>query len=175
VSPEHLDAKARRVVVGVNEHGKSTVMKDEFTATRIALPAFTLNDVWRLDHVPARLDDDTLTGKVELAPPAAGIVVRLVTFPPDSDVDPAAYGESIDTLFGPDFNAGHEQAMGVHFSDTVDVNTILSGELYCVLESGEEILLRPGDTIINRGTKHAWSNRGDKPVTLVATVVPAKR
>ena len=32
-----------------------------------------------------------------------------------------------------------------------------------------------GDTMVQRGTWHAWSNRSDRPVTVVTTMLPAKR
>jgi quercetin dioxygenase-like cupin family protein len=54
---------------------------------------------------------------------------------------------------------------GLHQTDTVDIVTIISGEVYAVLETGET-LLRQGDSIVTRGTKHGWSNRSDKPCTL---------
>jgi quercetin dioxygenase-like cupin family protein len=52
--------------------------------------------------------------------------------------------------------------------------TVLDGEVYAVLEEGET-LLRAGDTMIQRGTRHAWSNRSDHPVTVVTTMLPATR
>lgn len=172
---EHTDVKARRVIAGVDADGRSTIVTDEETATRIALPGFTVNDVWRVDSLPAHVDEgDTLSGEVQLDPPANGFVVRLATFPPDSAVDPEQYSASIDSLHGEEANAGEEEAMGMHSTDTVDVVTVVSGEIYAVLETGET-LLRPGDTIINRGNKHAWSNRTDAPATVVATMFPAKR
>jgi hypothetical protein len=94
---------------------------------------------------------------VELDPPAKGFVVRLATFPPDSAVDKEQYAASIDSLHGADANVEDEEAMGMHFTDTV------------------ETLLRTGDTIINRGNKHAWSNRTNAPATVVATMFPASR
>ena len=172
LSPEHLDTKARRVVSGVSQDGRSTIVTDEITAVRVALPALTCNDVWRVAQVPTSFEDDALGEKFEFNPPPDGIVVRLVTFPPDSEIDENAYDASIGQLMGPEFTAGHEQATGMHAMATVDIDTIISGEIYCVFETGEETLLRTGDTIINRGTTHAWSNRSDKPVTVVATIVP---
>jgi hypothetical protein len=172
MSAEHLGTQARRVVSGVNQDGKSTIITDEITTVRAALPAFTCNDVWRVSHVPTSFDDDALGEEFKFNPPAAGIIVRLVTFPPDSEVGESAYDDTIDQLMGPEFTAGHEQAVGMHAMATVDIDTIISGEIYCVFETGEETLLRAGDTVINRGTTHAWSNRTDKPVTLVATIVP---
>ena len=41
-----------------------------------------------------------------------------------------------------------------------------------VMEEGE-VLLKPGDCIVQRGTNHAWKNRGDKPCLLAAVLVDA--
>jgi mannose-6-phosphate isomerase-like protein (cupin superfamily) len=123
MADEHLGFQARRVISGVSANGKSTIVTDENTVTRTATPGFTVADVWRLDALPAHVDD-------------------------------------CDT--------------GMHTTETIDVVTMLSGELYAVLED-TETLLRPGDTLIQRGTKHSWSNRTDKPAIFVATMMPAKR
>lgn len=171
---EHLNKRARRVIAGTNTDGKSMIVADEETAVRVALDAFTVNDVWRTNALPATLNgDDDLGAELELDPPAAGLVVRLATFPPDAEIDAAAYGASIDTLHGEDANAGDDVAMGLHKTDTIDVATILDGEIYSVYETGE-VLLGPGDTVINRGNTHAWSNRSGKPVTMVAVMMSAK-
>lgn len=173
MSGEHLQRTARRVITGVDADGKSTILTDETSETRIALPAFTVNDVWRLDSLPATFDSgDTLKPDVELEPPAQGLVVRLATFPPDSEIDPALYAESIGDLHGEEANAGGDEIVGLHATETIDIATILEGEIYAVYETGET-LLQAGDTVINRGNKHAWSNRTDKPVTMVAVMLPA--
>lgn len=173
MSTDHSAARARRVVSANDAQGKSFVVKDELTETRVSLPAFTVNDVWRADSLPvSHREDDTLTGEVELEPAEHGLIVRFVTFAPDSEVSEEQYGESIDTLHGQEANEGHEEAMGMHRTDAVDIVTIQNGELYCIFESREEVLLRAGDTIINRGTNHAWSNRTGEPVTVLATVLP---
>ena len=174
MSPEHLNATARRVVSGIDSQGRSTIVIDEVTRTRVALPAFTCNDVWRAENVPTTFEVDELGEDLEFSPPASGITVRLVTFPPDSEIDRSAYQETIDRFHGPDLNTNHETVVGMHAMDTVDIDTVISGEIYCIFETGEETLLKQGDTIINRGVTHAWSNRTDKPATVVATVVSSK-
>jgi hypothetical protein len=173
MSGDHEKKTARRVISGVDADGKSTILTDENTKTRVALPAFTVNDVWRLDSLPGTFGaGDALKSEVELEPPAQGLVVRLATFPPDSEIDPALYAESIGDLHGQDANAGSDEIVGLHATETIDIATILDGEIYAVFETGET-LLRAGDTVINRGNKHAWSNRTDKPVTMVAVMLPA--
>jgi hypothetical protein len=172
---EHLEFQARRVISSVDANGKSTIVTDENTITRTATPGFTVADVWRLDALPAHVDD-TLTGTVDLSPPPNGVVVRLTTFPPDSEWDPSVgYGEALVALNAGDAHvAGEDSDPGMHTTETIDIVTMVSGELYAVLED-TETLLRPGDTFIQRGTKHSWSNRTDKPATFVATMMPAKR
>jgi uncharacterized cupin superfamily protein len=49
---------------------------------------------------------------------------------------------------------------------------VISGEIYAVVECGET-LLRPGDSFVQRGTKHTWRNRSDKPCTLAVLLLPA--
>jgi hypothetical protein len=175
VSGSHIGAQARRVVSGVGADGKSVIVVDEMTKTRVALPAFTSNDVWRADRVPTTFDDDDLREELEFGPAESGIIVRLVTFPPDSEVDQVSYDETIDRFHGRELNVGQAdtdvEVLGMHAMDTVDIDTVLNGELWCVFDSGEQTLLRAGDTIINRGTTHAWSNRTHVPVTVVATVI----
>jgi uncharacterized cupin superfamily protein len=47
-------------------------------------------------------------------------------------------------------------------TSTLDFCLILEGEVTLVLDT-EEVALTAGDTVVQRGTNHAWSNRGDKP------------
>jgi mannose-6-phosphate isomerase-like protein (cupin superfamily) len=72
-------------------------------------------------------------------------------------------------------NIGFGGVPGLHVTETVDVVTVVSGELYAVLETTTETLLRPGGTFIQRGTKHARNNRGTEPVTVVAARMAANR
>lgn len=172
---EHLKMQTRRVITGVDPDGRSTVVSDENTPTRVALPGFTVNDVWRVDALPTHVDEThTLTDEVELKPPTGGLVFRVASFPPDSEVDEAAYNASIDNLHGEEANVRDEKVMGMHFTDTFDLDVIADGEIYCVLETCE-VLLRAGDSIVLRGVKHAWSNRSDRPAILVAAMITATR
>ena len=42
-------------------------------------------------------------------------------------------------------------------------------------EPVQEAVLRPGDCLIQRGTRHAWQNRSDQPCILVSTMVAGIR
>lgn len=174
----HLKAQARRVLSGKDADGRSTIVSDELTTTRIAAPGFTVMDVWQFDGLPAAVDaPDTLSAEPVIYPPQTGLVVRLASFPPDNEFDAAAYAESLDSVGGGDSHgeAGESTAGGLwHETDTVDVVTVITGELYAVMETGET-LLKPGDTFVTRGVKHIWSNRTDEPVLVVATMMAATR
>lgn len=183
MSGKHLEAQARVVVSGVDADGKSTIVSDGDAGTRVATPGFTVMDVWQFDSLPATVDAaPTLGAEPVLDPPKNGLVVRLASFPPDSEFDAKAYGESLDAFHGGDSHSGPQGGADEadphgglwHETDTVDVVTVLSGELYAVMETGET-LLRAGDTFVTRGVKHIWSNRTTEPVLIVATMMAATR
>jgi hypothetical protein len=67
-----------------------------------------------------------------------------------------------------------DEIPGLHETDTFDIITIISGEVYAILESAET-LLKAGDTIVQRGTKHSWSNRSDDIVTMTCIHFGATR
>jgi quercetin dioxygenase-like cupin family protein len=49
---------------------------------------------------------------------------------------------------------------------TLDFCYILEGEITLILDK-EEVHLMEGDTVVQRGTNHAWSNRSDKPCIIL--------
>ena len=56
---------------------------------------------------------------------------------------------------------------------TIDFIQVLEGELWLVLENGEESQLVAGDCVVQRGTVHAWRNRSPNPTTFIAVLVAA--
>ena len=63
----------------------------------------------------------------------------------------------------------------MHTTDSVDFDFVVSGEVYLELDNGEEVLLRPGDSVVQNGTRHRWNNRSDQPCTIVVAIVGAPR
>jgi len=49
----------------------------------------------------------------------------------------------------------------------------LRENLLCRMEKGET-LLKPGDVLVQRGTNHSWSVRGDEPCIIAAVLVSAE-
>jgi mannose-6-phosphate isomerase-like protein (cupin superfamily) len=163
-------------VAGVSYSGRSTVVSDADTVARVATDAFTINQIWQVDALPPRIDaEDGSGGAVSISPPAGGFIYLVTTFPPDSDWDVGAgYKDALAASGGADAHVEDAGIAGLHQTDTVDIVTVLSGEIHAVLEDGE-VLLKPGDSFVQRGTKHGWSNRTDKPCTIVAVMMGATR
>jgi hypothetical protein len=153
LTSESRHAHARRVITGLDREGRSTIVSDGPAATWVERPGGTiLTDLWQVERLPTRVDDDDGLGEVAgAAPPSAGAVVRMCTFPPDSEMDMEAFEASMREVYGPQAS-GDNDIPGLHQTATVDVLTVLTGELHVVLEA-DETLLRPGDSIIQRGTK----------------------
>jgi len=171
-----VDFRARRIVTGVNSEGRSTIATDELTETRSVTPGWTLNDIWQVDVLPPHAGDShTLKpGESSLSPRQGGFVWRVAMFPPDSWWDPASqYQQALAAIDAGDA-IGADDPPGMHATETLDVLTVLSGEMYLVLEDCET-LLRPGDTAVQRGTKHTWSNRSSDPCVVVIGITPLVR
>ena len=49
---------------------------------------------------------------------------------------------------------------------TLEFGIVTDGEIVLVLDT-QEVTLKKGDFIVQRGTNHAWSNRTDKPATVI--------
>jgi quercetin dioxygenase-like cupin family protein len=60
----------------------------------------------------------------------------------------------------------------MHQSPTTDYIILLKGKITLVLDT-EEVDLQPLDVVIQRGTNHAWVNRGTEDALLMAVLVDA--
>lgn len=162
-----------RIVLTSEENGRSSVAREYDSHTRAETPTFSVADLWSSAQVPTVvLQEDQLDGSLRLAPPERGVLVRLVSFPPDAEWKGTdAYAEALAAIGG---SEEHGEDDGMHATDTVDVVTVTAGELVAILDD-DEVTLRAGDTLIQRGTRHAWSNRTDEPATIIATMISATR
>jgi quercetin dioxygenase-like cupin family protein len=73
--------------------------------------------------------------------------------------------------------AAHMEAdnPGMHTTDTVDYEYVVSGRVILELDDGATVELGPGDTVIQNGTRHAWRNPYDGPCQMVVVLVGAIR
>ena len=57
---------------------------------------------------------------------------------------------------------------------TLDFCIVLEGEIVLVLDT-QEVPLKPGEIVIQRGTNHAWSNRSGNPARVAIASHDGKR
>jgi quercetin dioxygenase-like cupin family protein len=63
---------------------------------------------------------------------------------------------------------------GMHTTPTIDFEVVLSGEVILELDDGAEVTLRPGDTVVQNGTRHRWRNEGSDPAVLAVFICGAE-
>lgn len=170
----------RRVVTGRTPEGRSVFVSDEEISpvTLDLLPGAAFHRLWGADR-PAQLPSDGAQPPIPgYFPPLGGYRFGLFTVGPDSvslpaDLDiPAAFAEIQQKLPGlaEVLELDHP---GMHTTDTIDYEIVISGEVWLELDDGQEVRLKPGDTVIQNGTRHAWRNRTSEPCVLAVTLIGA--
>lgn len=62
----------------------------------------------------------------------------------------------------------------MHRTESIDYAVVISGEIWMQLDDGEEVLLKAGDVLVQRGTIHNWVNRSDKPCRIAFVLIAAQ-
>ena len=161
----------RRIVV-FDENDKSRALMDgpaPDVRTDPARPGFASARIWLTDRTPARIGDvkDPTAGKHTLEPPRGGSLCRVVTFPPDAGWKGKVGAKEVQSYFAamgsPGASTYSPKAPHPYMQKTrtLDFCLVLEGEITLVLDT-EEVQLKAGDTVVQRGTNHAWSNRSGK-------------
>ena len=96
----------------------------------------------------------------------SGIRFLIGTYPPNGVVAPEPT---------PEMHIEDGDEPGFHRTDTTDFGVLLSGNIVAELDDGAEVLLSPGDVLVQNGTRHRWRVVGDAPATMVAFIVGARR
>jgi mannose-6-phosphate isomerase-like protein (cupin superfamily) len=178
----------RRVVTG-ERGGKAVFVEDgDVEATKTSLSDVTYHELWRADAVPTFPADGSNGSKSTFFPGEGGYRFFILTIPPGaghgSDGDsgaapsPADIAEAIREMDEklPGIRDWIEaDNPGMHRTDTVDMEIVLSGEIVLELDDGEERILRAGDTNIQNGTRHRWHNRGSEPAVMACFLVGGTR
>jgi quercetin dioxygenase-like cupin family protein len=103
--------------------------------------------------------------------------IRSIPLPADSNDDADGVKRVTDTAMkNTAVSRAIEYAPGVtprnHRIDSIYFAVILSGEIDMELDD-EEVNLKAGDVLVQRGTIHNWVNRGDKPCVIVLVLIDA--
>ena len=178
----------KRVVTGHSADGKSIFVSEGEPPDIITLehvPGVEMRELWAtgLDpRVPCAPGEPT-SGRASLVPGPGETCFRLFVTPPMAAIA-QAMGD------GADLDAVQEEMArkmpglaealemdnpGMHATDTVDYIVVISGEMSLELDDGQTVELKPGDSVVQNGTRHAWRNFGTEPCVAVAVMIGATR
>jgi quercetin dioxygenase-like cupin family protein len=172
----------RRIVAADRVAGKSSLVGDAPSPdVRVdsARPGFALQRMWVVDSFPAKLVYETLHLPHVLVPPAKGSVLNVFTFPPEAEWKGKVGQREVQAYFqavrAPGASTYSPQAPNPYMQKmrTLDFCMVLEGEIWLMLDT-QEVRVKAGEIVINRGTNHAWSNRSTKPAVVAVASHDAK-
>ena len=174
-----MATQTRRVVTGHDDEGRAICIEDEIAEKvfqRPNRPGVTLTNLWKCTTSPAEYDGptDTLEGPFVLQPPEGGSVFRIVEFEPE---DPEVLAKLDGRAAFAEMGAGDNVVADarhpfMHRTDSVDYAIVLEGEITMLLDDSD-VHLKAGDVVVQRGTNHAWSNRGSETCRIAFVLVDA--
>jgi quercetin dioxygenase-like cupin family protein len=144
-----MSSAPRRIVTGHDADGRSVVLADGPTPKTLDIGTAAFHEIWITDRTPVPIpatEPEPTDRPVRTPPPANGVTVRF------TEQEPGAESP-------------------LHRTETLDVGVVLEGETWLLLDDGSETRMGSGDTVVQRGTKHAWANRSDRPVRMMFVMI----
>jgi hypothetical protein len=163
----------RRVVTG-HRNGKSVILEDAEIPGQ-GMFGSEMAGLWKTEGIPTiPLEEGDLKKHLPSQFPKPGeTTIQVWVCPPEKEYLKKAKENGVDVVgewrkrFGDDF--------GMHTTDTVDYDIVLSGDLWMELDDGAEVHLKPFDCVVQNGTRHAWRNRSSKNCIMLSVLIGAKR
>jgi len=164
----------RRIITIDDGEGKSLAIADGPSPDIVhdpARPGFSSAGIWVTQSSPVTIGDyrDAASRYApSLQPPRGGSLCRIITLPPDKSfvgkIDAADVARFFRAMGSPQASTYAKSAPHPYMQQTrtLDFCLVLQGEVTLVLDT-EDVHLKAGDSVIQRGTNHAWSNRSDRP------------
>jgi mannose-6-phosphate isomerase-like protein (cupin superfamily) len=165
----------RRIVTTQSKTGRSRILLDGPARQIMTI----VNELWRTEagRHDFENDGDLSVQSNALEPPHGGTIFRFFEIAPESATQSLTHAEkdSQAAEWFAGMGAAHlrvdtRRHPAMHRSRTTDYIVLLSGEITLLLDE-DEVDLKPFDTVIQRGTNHAWRNRGGVPALLMAVLV----
>lgn len=169
----------RRIVTGHGRDHRSVVLIDGGPAKTLAVEEAGLAEIWEASLTRGALmapEDRLAATDVKLEPSTGAMKVRWFTVPAEDPGKTAAEREAAAAFGFAAAGAAHARKNTVrhpmmHETETLDVIVLVRGSVDLLLDDAEAQSLKPGDVVIQRGTNHAWVNRGTETALLVAILV----
>jgi quercetin dioxygenase-like cupin family protein len=144
----------RRVLTGHDSNGVAKVIQDgPATNRKYPRPGAVATLIWVTDEMPAAMPvgedfEDMGARMLGTAPPPNGTRFTVNDIPP-----------------------GNTGVM--HRTETIDYVIVISGEIDMEMDAST-VKLKAGDVMVQRGTNHAWVNRGTEVARVAFVLVDAK-
>jgi hypothetical protein len=136
----------RRVVTGHDETGKSVVLSDGVPPQHHPMQGGSVGadfvEIWSTPRAVPELmsvESGEPNERAFTIMPPSGHLLRIIRIYPPS--------------------AGGRRTV-MHRTKTLDYVVVIEGEVVLILDDSE-VVLKPGDALVQRGTNHAWENRSD--------------
>jgi mannose-6-phosphate isomerase-like protein (cupin superfamily) len=173
----------RRVVTGQSPGQRARVVSDGPVPNvhQFGEDGPVIFEIWKTFNTPERLghgSEEPAAGPMLIVPPARGHVFRISDIPPDPPGgSTAADALELFSAMGAPEAATHEEGGEpkgglMHRTQSIDYGIVLDGEITLVVDD-DEVHLKVGDVVIQRGSNHAWSNRSGKPCRMAFFMVDA--
>ena len=143
----------RRIVTGHDADNVAKAIIDApATNWKSSSPGTVSTLIWSTDATPADIApgetiEDLCARILGTAPPANGTRFAVIDFPPG--------------------NRGR-----MHRTETIDYVIVIAGEIDMDMDR-TTVHLKAGDVMVQRGTNHAWINRGTAPARLAFVLIDA--
>jgi hypothetical protein len=174
--------RVRRVVTGHDRNGKAVFASDEQVdpLTVQLIPGAEFHRLWGADQAPTFPDDGGPKAQPSYFAPLGGCRFGLFTVPPaivptPADLDLQAARAEMDEKLPGMLTYLETDNPGMHTTNTIDFEVVLSGEVILELDDGVKKVLHPGDTVVQNGTRHRWGNWGTEPAVLAVFSTGAHR
>ena len=170
----------RRIITAENLEGKSCVLSSAEPEVTVEIPNMgRFYNLWQTQTLPASIpivEDLNMSGPPGVPRGPQDTQFRLMVIEPESRISEADKEQMVAMMEADErlVRADHSGHSTMHRTDSIDYLVMLSGEIYLKTDM-EEILLRPGDFVVQGGVNHDWINRSDQPAILVGVMLSAGR
>ena len=170
-----------KYVMGLDETGKAEVLTEQDISSLPEVgPGLLAMDLWVNRETPANLssrEDPTAGKSFTHEPPDGGALFRVIDFQAGqrrSVESMQALHAAIGSVHVPSDNEFTQvKDPTMHKTDTLNYFCLLYGELWALSE-GRDVLLRPGDVMIQKGCMHGWRNTGTQVARLMCVLIDAR-
>src|SRR5260370_8574283 len=150
----------RKVVTGHDAKGRAVIARDE-RIDGVPIPGLgELAFLWGADEPATYPNAGNNPAAPGPFPPVGGVRFVIATYSPEFDV------VAPEPLPGMHLDDGDEPRM--HRTDSTDFGIVISSNVVVELDDGVEVLLSPGDFLVQNSTRHRWPTTCGVPPILTA-------